>query len=69
MKNPNIKFGVNCYGIKPEAKDKDKKLMHSVNHTPYINEDEINKKKNEKKSKLNQFSIYPFNNDKWSVKN
>tara|TARA_B100001287_G_scaffold276159_1_gene286019 strand:- start:1227 stop:2105 length:879 start_codon:yes stop_codon:yes gene_type:complete len=69
MKNPNIKFGVNCYGIKPEAKDKDKKLMHSVNHTPYINEDEINKKKNEKKSKLNKFSIYPFNNDKWSVKN
>ena len=29
----NIKFGVNCFGIKPEAKDKDKELTYSVNHT------------------------------------
>ena len=29
MENPNIQFGVNCYGKKPEATDKEKKQMQA----------------------------------------
>ena len=39
MINPNLRFGVNCYGMKPDMKNKDKKYMeasktkvHKTNH-------------------------------------
>ena len=62
--NPNIKFGVNCFGNKPEAKKSDKKYMHRINHTPspHISEDEMNKIKEDK----SKYTIAPFNKDKWS---
>ena len=62
FKNPNVRFGVNCYGKKPDAKDSDKHYMHSINHTPKLtgeNSEELNK--------LNEYIIAPFNKDKWSI--
>jgi len=63
FKNPYVKFGVNCYGVKPKAKDSDKNLMHSINHTPYIPKGEVIKKEEDE---LEKYIIYPFNKDKWS---
>ena len=35
FKNPYIKFGVNCYGVKPEMTDKDKAYMDSRRNRAY----------------------------------
>jgi len=61
--NKNLKFGVNCYGIKPKAKKKDIAYTHALNHTPSLTE-------KEKQSKLieNKYIIAPFNKDKWTEK-
>ena len=65
FKNPNIRFGVNCYGKKPEATENDKSYMHALNHTPAIdtlrNGSDIRKEEEQKKI------IAPFNKDKWTM--
>ena len=61
FKNKNIKFGVNCYGVKPKAKKKDIDYTHSINHTPSLN----NKEKGYESIK-NKYIIAPFNKDKWT---
>lgn len=60
FKNKHIKFGVNCYGVKPKAKQKDIDYTHSINHTPSLTD-------NEKKDAgfENKYIIAPFNKDKW----
>lgn len=63
FKNPNVKFGVNCYGKKPNAKESDKKYMHSINHTPNVS----NRQEESKLNKVNEYIIAPFNKDKWST--
>ena len=66
FKNPNIQFGVNCFGEKPKAKNKDKSFMHSINHTPELNG--LDTLKAEKNDKTNDYIIAPFNKDKWAIK-
>lgn len=61
--NPNVKFGVNCYGVKPKPKKIDKKYMHSFNHT--INKEKNNPSK-ETKSFEDDLVIASFNKDKWT---
>ena len=65
FKNPNIKFGVNCYGVKPSAKDIDKQYMHAINHSPKITESDI--KKSEEDNEYNNYVVAPFNKEKWSI--
>ena len=64
--NPNVKFGANCYGIKPKAKEDDKSHMHAINHSPNIKNgmtmDQLKKKRQEK------YIIAPFHKDLWSIK-
>jgi hypothetical protein len=58
--NPNIKLGINCFGIKPSASSKDKTQME----TKY----ETNAPKTEEDSKLDELSEYWKNNqDKLSI--
>lgn len=59
--NPNVKFGANCFGKKPNATQKDKDYMHSVNHTPAID-----KILEDSKELLSKYIIAPFNKDKWN---
>ena len=63
--NPKIKFGVNCFGNKPEAKDSDKEYMHRINHTPspHVSKEEMKKSKEED---MQKYTIASFNKDKWS---
>ena len=57
IQNKNVRFGVNCYGIKPKPDDKDKAYMESANILP-VSE---NKQEEEKKQ-----IIAGFNKNKWS---
>ena len=70
FKNPNIKFGVNCFGIKPTANKNDLKLMKARKDRP-IPKTEAEKKIDEKvafwkKHKRDMLNVSSFNRDKWS---
>jgi hypothetical protein len=71
--NPNITFGVNCYGIKPSISDKDKKAMQDAQAvitqpTPLTPEEiEFNKKLQFwKQNAAKVLTINGFNENKWS---
>jgi hypothetical protein len=64
--NKDMKFGVNCYGVKPKATPKDKEYMHTTNHTPYINKnDSTYTYEKPKPHKV----IASFSKDKWTKYN
>ena len=65
--NPNVRFGVNCYGKKPKMTDKEKELMETT--TPYpLTEKDILKDEQIKywKQKLDNILVSPFNYKNWS---
>jgi len=67
MANPNLQFGVNCYGKKPNIGSNEQYLME--NTPPYpITQKDI--KKDEEvdylKSRLDELLVSPFNNTRWS---
>lgn len=67
--NPNIKFGVNCYGIKPKAKDADLKWMETKKNQPYPKTKEqklIDEKVEYWKNNASNIVVNSFNKDKWS---
>jgi hypothetical protein len=70
FKNPNIRFGVNCFGIKPAMTDSEKLRMDARKEHVYpkSKEDELLDKKvkffQEHKDKL--LVINGYNTDKWS---
>jgi hypothetical protein len=57
IKNPHVKFGVNCYGKKPEMNEKSKGFMESANYSPAVPEEE---------NIENDILITAFNKEKWS---
>ena len=68
--NTNIKFGVNCFGLKPKAKANDVSWMNAKNSVPFPKteeEEELEKNveywKNELDDKL---QVSSFSKDKWS---
>lgn len=66
FENPNIKLGVNCFGKKPIAKETDKDYMHAINHSPELDEEEMNKQK-EKNNEFKNYIVAPFNKNKWNA--
>ena len=65
--DPNLKFGVNCYGYKPDINKINKDYMDNLTLYPRTNkekeiEDKVNKWKNNTKNML----ISPFNSTSWS---
>lgn len=64
--NPNVKFGVNCYGTKPKFNQNDKVYMKSLqtNSTDLAE----NALSNAYKNKLDKIVVAPFNTNKWSLK-
>jgi hypothetical protein len=65
--NPRVRFGVNCYGIKPKITDQEKELMAST--TPYqMTEKDILKEEQIDywKTKLDNILVSPFNYQNWS---
>ena len=65
--NPNVKFGINCFGYKPKINDQEQELMNSSNIYPKTQADiDFEKKVSYWKRKLPQILISPFNRTNWS---
>jgi hypothetical protein len=64
--NPEIKFGVNCYGIKPKITDEEEELMKKMKPYPETEEDlEFQRKVDFWKNKSNEILVSPFNYTNW----
>ena len=65
--NPNVRFGVNCYGPKPQQTTEEKQLMQNTTVYPQTQADiEQDKLVDYWKNKLNNVLVAPFNHDNWS---
>lgn len=63
--NTNVRFGINCYGKKPEQTEQDKAYSErlKMSYSPIVDEsvlEQINKEKID-------ILVSPFNKDKWSI--
>lgn len=65
--NPNVKFGVNCYGYKPKITPEEAELMENTPLYP-VTQEELNfeKRVNYWKERISSILVSPFNNTKWS---
>jgi hypothetical protein len=64
--NPNVRFGVNCYGHKPKMRGNDVELMNKLTPYPETQQDvEFQQKVDHMKKKLNNIPISPFNDETW----
>ena len=66
--NPNVRFGVNCFGYKPKISQKELQQMETTPLYPKTNKEiDFDKKVDYWRSKLSEISISPFNNSNWSI--
>jgi hypothetical protein len=66
MANPNIRFGVNCYGNKPKITENEEELMKTATPYPETVEDMVFQKKVDFwKGKVDQILVSPFNYNTW----
>jgi hypothetical protein len=64
--NPNVKFGVNCYGNKPKITSEEEELMKTASPYPETPQDiAFQKKVDLMKNNLEQILVSPFNHDTW----
>ena len=65
--NPDMKFGVNCYGFKPDIKPKEQELMSSIPIYPKTEQDiAMENRVKYWKDKLDNIIVSPFNHNSWS---
>tara|TARA_Y100000741_G_scaffold360728_1_gene343452 strand:- start:1016 stop:1885 length:870 start_codon:yes stop_codon:yes gene_type:complete len=66
--NPNVKFGVNCYGIKPNITPEEiKRMENSVIYQKTNKEIRFDELVDEWKQKLPNILLSPFNTDNWNM--
>jgi hypothetical protein len=64
--NPNIKFGVNCYGNKPKMTSEEQELMRTSTPYPETVEDiAFQKRVDYWKNKVDDILVSPFNHNTW----
>ena len=65
--NPFVRFGVNCFGVKPKITPLEKQTMKQDKLLPRSkSEDKFNKEVNYWKNKISHLQLAPFNKDQWS---
>lgn len=65
--NPNVQFGVNCYGYKPRMTPEEEELMATQPVYPLTMKDIMMEKRvNYWKDKLDEILVSPFNHNSWS---
>ena len=66
--NPNVRFGINCFGHKPKITDEEAKLMSESSIFPKTRA-EIKFENNVEKWKrrLPNILVSPFNHNNWSI--
>jgi hypothetical protein len=66
--NPNVKFGVNCYGYKPKiTKTEAIEMKETPLYPPTKSEIEFEKKVDRWRNRIPELSVAPFNHDNWSM--
>jgi len=66
--NPDVRFGVNCYGYKPVATEEETIAMKHIRPYPETQKDkELQKRVDEYRSKLKSIEVAPFNKTRWSL--
>jgi hypothetical protein len=65
IENPNVRFGVNCYGVKPDITKKEKCLMDNTSYYETPEEKRVEKKSQYWESRVADLIISPFNQNKW----
>lgn len=64
--NPNVRFGVNCYGNKPKITEEEDDLMKTMTPYPETVEDQLFQKRVDFwKSKVENILVSPFNYNTW----
>jgi hypothetical protein len=67
MKNPALRFGVNCYGYKPRMTPEEEDLMATQPIYPKTEKDiAMENRVNYWKDKLTEVLVSPFNHETWS---
>jgi hypothetical protein len=65
--NPEMKFGVNCYGVKPDQSANDEKILMQNGSIPKtVSGLKVDQKIQEIKGNIDRLGVLPFSNDKWS---
>jgi len=65
--NPEIKFGVNCYGYKPKIDQEEEELMKTSTPYPETAKDlAFQKRVDYWKNKVDDILVSPFNQNQWS---
>jgi len=65
--NPNVKFGVNCYGKKPKITSQEETLMENASIYPKTMQEEMKDAKVEYwKTHLTELLVSPFNTETWN---
>ena len=68
ISNPNVNFGINCYGYKPKITQEEAEAMKMAPQYPKtMREIEFDKRVDYWKGKLEQIEVSPFNHNNWSV--
>ena len=68
MINPQLKFGVNCYGHKPRITNEEEELMENTTPYPLTAEDiAFQARVDYWKNKVNEILVSPFNSRSWSA--
>ncbi len=64
--NPDLRFGVNCYGVKPAKKASDELLESQVALPPSAEEIEFDKQVQKFREQMDASTILPFRKGHWS---
>lgn len=66
--NPNVKFGINCYGVKPAITGEEAQQMQNEQLYPKTKKEIMfDKKVDYWRHNLKDVMVSPFNSDNWSV--
>ena len=66
--NPNVQFGVNCYGYKPDISSKEAQQMQNQQLYPKTQREIMfDRKVNHWRKRLSDIMVSPFNSDNWSI--
>jgi hypothetical protein len=65
--NPELRFGVNCYGVKPDQKDHDQTAIASGEGAPLSpGALDFDKKVRKYRGEADHIGVLPFNREQWS---
>jgi hypothetical protein len=66
--NPNVRFGVNCFGVKPKMTEEEEKLMDNTTPYPQSAQDiAFQQRVDYWKNEIDNILVSPFNYDNWGA--